>query len=150
MSEKLKIYLAHPISGNSLNEIFSYYSDAVRDLGAIFKIFCPMIGKDYVRNELKHKAEGYKNPASTNHAIKERDKWMVQNSDIVVIDFTDSKIVSIGCCMELAWADMLGKHTIVILEEDNIHRHAFVLDCADIVFNTQEEAVKYLLELSRG
>jgi nucleoside 2-deoxyribosyltransferase len=146
----LKIYLAHPISGLSADEVYEYYDKAVRELKDNFEILYPMLGKRYLRNEIKFKAEGYQNPVNTNHAIKERDKWMIQESDIVFIDFTGSKIVSMGCCMELAWADLLGKHTIVVLEKGNIHRHAFILDSADIVFETYDEAIEYLKEFKEN
>jgi nucleoside 2-deoxyribosyltransferase len=148
----MKIYLAHPISGQSADVVYGYYDNAVKLLKDSYEILYPMMGKRYLRTEIKFKAEGYGNPVSTNHAIKERDKWMVQESDIVFIDFTGSTIVSMGCCMELAWADLLGKHTIVVLEKENIHRHAFILDSADIVFETYDEAIEYLREfkLTRG
>ena len=141
------IYLAGPISGKGYNEVVDLYDEKskfIRDLG--YNILCPMSGRTYLRNELEFKANGYTNsPASTNHAIFERDKWMVSNSDIILCDLSNSgDRVSIGSTMELAWASMLGKHTIVILPKENIHRHAFILDAADIVFETVEEAYKYL------
>jgi hypothetical protein len=145
----MKIYLAHPISGMSGDEVFGYYEKAVNDLQGKYEILYPMLGKRYLRNEVKYRAEGYTNfPVSTNHAIKERDRWMVSTSDIVFVDFTGAKAISIGCCMELAWADLLGKHSIIVMDEDKFHNHAFVLDCADIIFNTYEEAIKYLNDLS--
>jgi nucleoside 2-deoxyribosyltransferase len=141
------LYLAHPISGLSYDQVVDYYRKAKEDLGLHYDIFCPMTGKGYLRTEINFKAVGYNNPVSTNHAIKERDKWMIKTSDIVFIDLTGADRVSIGCCMELAWADMLDKHSIVVMEKENIHRHAFVLECADLVFETYEEAVKYLIAL---
>ncbi len=111
-----------------------------------------MTGKTYLRNEIEFKASGYENfPASTNKAIKKRDKWMVKDSDIILVDFTECNgIVSIGSCMELAWADMMTKHTIAVMQKDNIHQHAFVLECSDIVFETMEDAYKYLEDLAKG
>jgi hypothetical protein len=41
-------------------------------------------------------------------------------------------------------------HAVVALDEQNIHQHAFVLDCADIVFTTEEEALIYLEKLASG
>lgn len=142
----MKIYLAHPISGLSADQVFEYYQKSIEKLKDSFEILYPMIGKGYLRTEIKFKAEGYNNPVSTNHAIKERDKWMVTQADVVFIDLTGSTIVSMGCCMELAWADLLGKHSIVVMEQGNIHRHAFVIDCADIIFETWDEAILYLQE----
>lgn len=129
--------------------MFQYYNKACVALSGTFEILYPMLAKDYLRNEPKYKAEGYQNPVSTNHAIKERDKWMVRNSDLVFVDFSGAKGISIGCCMELAWADLLGKHTVVVIDENNYHKHAFVLDCAHIVFYNYNDAIKYLKEFGR-
>jgi nucleoside 2-deoxyribosyltransferase len=141
----MRIYLAHPISGLSGDDVFGYYEKARNQLSDVFEVLYPMLGKGYLRNEAKYAPLGYKFPVSTDHAIKERDRWMVQSSDVVFVDFTGAKSVSIGCCMELAWADLLGKHTVVVLDE--IHRHAIVVDCADIVFPNYDDAIAYLRDL---
>jgi nucleoside 2-deoxyribosyltransferase len=116
-------------------------------LGEMYELLSPMTGKAYLRCEPEFKAEGYFQPASTNHAIFERDMWMVSQTDIVLVDLTDARAVSIGCTMELAVAAWLRKHTILIIEKDNPHRHAFVLEAADIIFETREDALNYLDEL---
>ena len=143
----MKIYLAHPISGQSGDQVFAYYDKAKEDLKGMYEILQPMAGKRYMRNDPKFRAVDYKNSVSTNHAIKERDKWMVTQSDIVFVDFTGAERVSIGCCMELAWADLLGKHTIVVIDE--IHNHGFVKDCADIEFSSYQEAIDYLMDFAK-
>lgn len=144
----MKIYLAHPISGKETKDIFNYYSNAVSDFSAIgYDVLYPMIGKAYLRNDLAFKAYGYDNPVSTNRAIVGRDHWMVSESDIVLVDLSDSDHVSIGCIAELAWAWHLRKHTIVVVNKDNIHYHAFVLEMADIVFDTLDHAYIYLEKL---
>ena len=75
----MKIYLAGSISGLGYEEVVNRYKDfsvLLKTYG--YETLCPMTGKTYLRNELKFKATGYKNfPVSTNHAIFERDKWMV-------------------------------------------------------------------------
>ena len=150
---KMRIYTAGPISGQSYDQVMRRYRNQVTDLMSIgYDVICPMTGKEYLRTELEFKANGYdQHPISTNHAIKERDRWMVGSVDIVLVDFTECNgIVSIGSCMELAWADELKKHTIVVMDEDNIHQHCFIIECADIVFPTIKDAYKYLRELSTG
>jgi nucleoside 2-deoxyribosyltransferase len=109
-----------------------------------------MTAKGYLRTEIKFKASGYQNPVSTNHAIYERDKWMVEQCDIVLMDLTYAKFASIGCTMELAWASLLNKHTIIVMGEDNVHRHAFILEAADIIFATMDDAIGYLRLLRSG
>lgn len=145
----MKIYLAHPISGLGYDEIYEYYTnlrDGLRIWG--YDVLQPMTGKEYLRNEVKFKTVGYDNPVSTNHAIVGRDTWMVRQADIVLVDFSAAEAVSIGCVSELAMAHVLGKHTVVVLPEVNVHRHAFVLDMAHIIFTNIEDAIKYLYKLA--
>jgi nucleoside 2-deoxyribosyltransferase len=148
----MKIYLARPISGQSYEAVVNYYTETAKKLIiAGYDVLCPMTGKSYMRNEIEFKAHDYDNkPMSTNHAIIERDRWMVSSADIVYANLLDSKYASIGTCMELAWAHDKGKHTIVVMDKENVHQHAFVIEAADIVYETHKEAMEYLETLSKG
>lgn len=149
----MKIYLAGPITGKSYDEVVSMYREKTKVLSGLgYDVLCPMTGKEYLRNEVEFKAHGFdQSPISTNHAIFERDKWMVERADIILADLSNSgNRVSIGAVMELAWASITGTHSIVILPEDNIHQHAFVLEAGDIIFETLEDAMKYLKILVSG
>jgi nucleoside 2-deoxyribosyltransferase len=148
----VKIYLAGPISGRGYDEVVELYKEKSLFFKTIgIEVLCPMTGKAYLRNELEFKASGYGFPVSTNHAIFERDKWMVSTCDIVLADLSNSgDRVSIGTMMELAWASMLGKHTVIILPKENIHNHAFVLESADIIFENMDDAKKYFTDLAEG
>jgi len=145
----LSIYCVHPISGCSADDVFSYYDDTKKQLTEYgFDVFVPMYGKSTLRTELEFKAEGYKdNPITTNHAIFGRDKWMVMQSDILYANFLGATRVSIGSMFELAWGSNNNKQVIVVMEKENIHRHAFVLEAATIIFETTEEAQDYLQQL---
>jgi nucleoside 2-deoxyribosyltransferase len=145
MGKDFKIYCAHPISGLSYEEVLGYYNSIKEKLSGFgYHVLNPMTGKDALRTEKKLRTSGYRTPVSTNHAITERDRWMVGQSDVVYINLCKSKEVSIGCMAELAWAHQLGKHTVTVLEKDNIHQHCFVLEMSDIVFETEKEAEEYL------
>jgi nucleoside 2-deoxyribosyltransferase len=148
--KELTIYCVHPISGQSADDVFEYYEETYQVLKDYYNVFIPMIGKQSLRTELKFKSEGYKNdPLTKNHAIFERDKWMVTKSDIIYANLIGTKIASIGSIMELAWASMLGKYIILIMEQNNIHRHAFVLEAADVIFEEEKLAIDYLLKLAK-
>ena len=143
----MKIYLAGPISGLSYDEVVSLYARKTEYFSGLgYEVLCPMTGKEYLRNEIEFKAHGFDEfPSSTNHAIFERDKWMVERCDVILADLSNSgERVSIGTVMELGWASLLGKHSIVVLPKENIHRHAFVLEAGDIIFETREDAFVYL------
>jgi|GEM_PF-2403476 len=144
----MKIYIAHPINGLSYEEVVNYFTtteEKLRKFGYI--VYHPMVDKKDLRNEKRFRSD-YTYPSATNHAVKERDKWMVKQADVLFVDFTDAKETSIGCVSEMAWADDTPTvHTVVILPKDNIHNHAFVKEMADVVFECREEAFDYLKKL---
>lgn len=146
------IYLAHQISGSSYEAVNQYYTDTTQVLeGWGWDVLHPMVGKGQLRTETKFKAHGYDNvPMAANHAIFERDKWMVTQADVVYAHLVGMTTISIGMMMELAWASLLGKYTIVAMEPENIHQHAFVLEAADLILPSHEEVMAYLQVLSGG
>jgi nucleoside 2-deoxyribosyltransferase len=147
------VYLAGPISGLSYDEASNRIKrvryELERDLGNVL-VLHPLTAKGYLRNELNLAPNGYKYPPSTDHAIVERDMWMVKQADIVLCNLCGAKTISIGSVAELAWAHMLGKHTVVAMEPENLHQHAFVLQMADVVFPQEKEAIQYCQNLIMG
>jgi nucleoside 2-deoxyribosyltransferase len=142
----MKIYIAHPINGLTPEVVFDYYDQMKKTLWQ-HTVLSPMTGKDDLRCEVELRAEGYFHPTATNHAIFERDMWMVSQADVVLVDLLETPRCPIGCCMELAVASWLRKHTILVMAKDSEYRHAFLLEAADIVFETIDEAIKYFQEL---
>ena len=145
----MKIYCVKPISGETGLAVFNYY-DRIRktlmDIG--YHVLTPLYGKGELRTELEFKSHGYdNNPLTTNHAIFGRDKFFVQQSDILFANFLGASRVSIGSIMEIAIGHMLGKQIVIVMEKDNIHMHCFVLEAATIIFETEESAIKYLREI---
>ena len=144
----LKIYCVHPISGMSADEVFEYYERTQQTLTKYgYDVYIPMFGKGSLRTEMKFKAHDYRSPLTTNHAIFNRDHWMVCQSDILYANFLGTDHVSIGSMFELAWGSHIDKQVIVVMNKENIHMHAFVLEAATIVFETEEEAYVYLESL---
>lgn len=149
MKKRLSIYLIHPISGLTYEQVNAYYKEKAKlyeDMG--YEVFHPMTGKKQLRPEAEYKAHGIVgNPVATNHAIFERDGWMVQKADVCYADLLGAKNVSIGSCMELGIGSFLRKHTVAVIEQGNPHMHAFVLEAVDTVFETEPEAREYLRQL---
>ena len=147
----MKMYLAHPISGLSYEEVMEYYTETTQFLRARYgdqlTIMSPMIGKAHLRTEKELRAYGTDHPISTNHHIIERDRWMVKRADIVYVNLCNTEEVSIGSMMELAWAHDNGVYSIVSMGEENVHRHAFVLEAADLVAENHNLAMQYLMNL---
>lgn len=148
--KNLKIYCAHPISGLTWDDVVNYYNDIKEKLESIgFDVFQPMTGKGEIRTEVKERFQpgNFKSAVASNHAIFERDRWMVSQSDILYLDLTGAELTSIGCMMELAWAALLGKYAVVVMDKENVHRHAFVIEAADIIFENADTALIYLQKL---
>jgi nucleoside 2-deoxyribosyltransferase len=149
----MKIYVAHQITGSTFDEVVDYYGWA-REIFESFgyEVLCPMTAKGFLRvDELeKFKPKDYKNPISTNHAIYERDQWMVKECDVLYCDFTGVDRIPIGCIFEIAWAALLGKHVITVIPPGNILQHAFMLESSDITFENTGQAVDYLKYLAEG
>ena len=145
----MKIYIAGSISGKDVSEVFIYfmeYRKLFKSWG--YTVLNPMTAKGHLRTEKIFKAKDYRHPISTNRAIIGRDRWMVEQADIVFVDLTDAEHVSIGSVMEIAWAYELRKHIVVVIPENNIHQHGMLLQAADIVFEKTEDALDYLKALA--
>lgn len=146
----LKVYCAHPISGLTWDEVVNYYNGIKEKLESIgLEVFQPMTGKGEIRTEINERFQpaDFKAAVASNHAIFERDRWMVSNCDILYLDLTGANMTSIGCMFELAWAAILGKYAIVVMDKENVHRHAFVVEAADIFFENEATALAYVQKL---
>lgn len=149
----MKIYTAGPIAGLSYDQVMERYISQTKILKALgYHVICPMTGKSFLQDIKEFKGHGYNDfPLSTDHAIKTRDRWMVGQADIVLADFTLGVTrVSIGTCMELAWADELKKHIIVVMQPINIHQHCFIKECANVIYVDIRQAYLYLETLITG
>lgn len=151
MKNTLKIYLAHPMSGLSWNEVEKYYTKTIKILKKVgYGVLHPMIAKKELKGTNFNPIGEKNNPVITSHAITRRDHWMVNQADIVFVDLTNAEDKSIGCVSEIAVGYNLGKHVICVMEKENIHRHVFIKEQSDIIFETYEQAISYLKKLING
>jgi nucleoside 2-deoxyribosyltransferase len=151
----MKIYIGGKISGSTYTECASYFRETKQELQDMgYDVLSPMTAKEYLRTEYASRElpnaglSGIVSPVATNHAIFERDQWCVRQADIFYLNLLPAnERASLGGTMELAWASILGKHTVVVMQKENVHRHAFILEAADVVFETHEDAMDYLEKL---
>jgi hypothetical protein len=145
----MKIYMVHPISGLSADEVFEYYQKNEAILTSWgYDVLTPMYGKGMLRTEVMFKDRDYTTPCTTNHAIFARDHWMVTCADVIYANFTLAKTASIGSIMELAWGSHLDKHIVATIPEESVHRHCFVTEACSIIYPTHEESMAYLKSLA--
>jgi len=140
------VYCVRPMTGFLLIDIKKYYKYISKKLRGIgYKVYYPLVCEEEM-NSTQHIPAQTKSlvPGRTSRAIFSRDKWMVQSADIIYANLLGSTKASIGSCFELAWGHILGKHTVIVMEENNPHRHTFVIESADIIFTDEKNALKYL------
>lgn len=142
----LKVYLAGPMTGLTADEVIEHINHRKEQLKG-YKVYHPMAGKKILDGGSVLQASGYQNPLINDHHIIERDRWMVEQVDVVFADLSGAEKVSIGTCMELAWAHDKHKYTVLVMERGNVHEHCFILEAADIIFENVDDAIEYLNKL---
>ena len=100
---------------------------------------CELITKEYEGdNQLKRLLSGPR-------GINARDSWDVRTCDILYANLEAAEIVSIGTVMEIAWAWLLCKPTIVIVNE--LHDHPMLNSCTDFRCPDMEHGIAVLKAL---
>jgi hypothetical protein len=139
------------MTGRSYDEIAEYYTRMTALLTEMgYEVLQPMVAKGFLKGTEKFHSFGYDNPSATNHAIKARDQWMVIQSDIVHVDLFGATEISIGCVSELAWGDILRKKTLLVMEDNNIHQHAFTYEMGMLRFKNPEDSIEYLRKFANN
>lgn len=145
-----KVYLCGPISGLTYDQATverERVVDLFREHGV--EALSPMRGKiSYVEKRSDAlKSRGYQDVARSDKAIVSRDRFDVMSSDLIFADLRGASKVSIGSMVEYGWADAYRKPVVTIMEEDNVHQHAFVLQLSTYVTDDFEEAFALALSL---
>lgn len=93
----------------------------------------PLRGKKFLFAETNLSAKGYNiNPLSTAKGIVRRDSYDVRTCNAVLVNVLDAKRVSIGTVCEVAFAYILNKPVVLVMEpEGNIHEHCFITEMCD-------------------
>ena len=143
------VYLAGPITGLTYDE-GSDWRVAVKEELADHGIeaFSPLRAKEYLRvygqldsaGTTKSKYLGH-HPLSDPPGIVARDRNDCTRKDMVLVNFLGAEIVSIGTCIELGWADAARVPIVIVMEEDNIHRHSLVNQLAGYITTDLEDAL---------
>jgi|SRR5215207_379507 len=146
------VYLAGPITGRTYDEGAEWRVDAfntfyVRGIDA----FSPLRMKKYLRafGTLEGKdqdgqyAYAGAHPLSSDKGIMARDRNDVSRRDMVLANFLGcGERISIGTCVEIGWADAARKPIVLVMEDDNVHRHAMIEEAAGFRVHTMEEAIE--------
>jgi hypothetical protein len=150
------VYLAGPITGQTYDGANDWREAAIARLAKVgIKGLSPLRGKYYLEG-LTDIPDSLDVPLSTPKGITTRDRWDCLRCDVLLVNFIGAKRVSIGSCMEIAWADT--RHTPIVLAMEspqevatgtalsrgNVHEHAMIRECAGFILPTLEEALSYV------
>lgn len=83
-----------------------------------------------------------------NPTLFARDRLMVKEAHVVVLDLRQATKASIGACIEIGWADAWDKPLLLVMEKDNLHQHAMATAAARWVVATPQEAITILTALA--
>lgn len=140
MRESL-LYLAGPITGISFDGCTDWREYVASKLPAHIKGVSPMRGKNYLSKEKKVKDSYEDQPLSCSKGITCRDRFDTTRCDMVFVNFLGAKKASIGTVMEIAWADMLRKPVVIVMEPDNVHNHSMIRESAGFIVSTLDEGI---------
>jgi len=142
---KLKVYCAGPITGFSYDEVNFWRLYVEDSLGEEFEIISPMRNKQFLRNEEIIQTD-YNELISTSKGIFCRDKWDVQRCDILLVNFYNSKNISIGTVAEIAWAHLLNK-PIVLVTNNELYNHPFINEMVNFTVDNLDDAIEVIRNL---
>lgn len=145
----MKVYLAGPITGESYKSATDWRQYMIDYLPNGITALSPLRGKYYLE-KFKDIADSYENISlSSSRGITTRDRFDVMSSDVIFVNLLGAKSVSIGTVMEIAWADILRKPIILVMEdESNIHEHAMIREVVGFRVNNIDDGIKILCAIS--
>lgn len=146
MKTEFIVFLSGPITGLSYAESTEWRKYVQDNLPDNVIAFSPLRNKPHLKEE-SSLLDHYDHVLSTSKSITKMDYFDVKRSDLILVNLLNTKRVSIGTVMEIAWAYEMGKPIIVAMEKDNIHQHSMIRECSDFILPTLEEALDIVLHI---
>lgn len=141
------VYLAGPISGLDYQGATGWREEArifLENRG--IRALSPMRGKKFLKDVTSFSATcenyGGRSVLASPKGIMTRDRYDATHCDVLLVNFLGAKTVSIGTCMEVAWADGLRTPIVAVMEEGNVHEHAMITEAIGYRVDTLKEALE--------
>lgn len=137
------VYLAGPITGCSYLGCTDWRQAVKAELGDVgIAGISPMRGKTYLLNETNIGDSYEETLLSSQRAIVCRDFFDVQRADVLLVNFLGAERVSIGTCMEIAWAYQTCKPVVLVMPRNDLHHdHAFIREMCQFRVDSLDEGV---------
>lgn len=137
-----QIYLAGPIAGIDYDQSTGWRQYVIDKTDSTIECLSPLRKKGYLKDK------GYLNGTfddwklSTQRGIYARDRFDCHRADLIFANLLGSKIVSIGTCMEIAWAAQNNSPIVLIIEENNIHNHPMINEACPFIVDNIDEGIE--------
>lgn len=144
------VYLAGPITGLTFGEADHWRATTTSALANFgIKGLSPLRAKDYLADHGPLLASGYMDRVlSSPRGIMTRDRFDATRCDVLLVNLLGAERVSIGTCMEIAWADAQRTPIVVAMEpEGNPHDHAMIQEAIGFRVASMEEALHVVLAI---
>lgn len=141
------VYLAGPISGLTFKGSTDWriaVADGLHMHG--IRSYSPLRGKDYLAKygELTGHGREYAHESvlSSSRGVMTRDRFDATRCDVLFVNFLEARRVSIGTCMEIAWADAKRIPVVCAIEaEGNPHDHMMISEAIGFRVTSLQEAL---------
>ena len=144
----MNVYLAGPITGLSWEDATEWRNRMVNELKPLgIDCYSPLRAKTYLSHLDTIPNATTTQPLSTARGIYTRDRWDATRCDVLFVNFLNAPRISIGTILEIAWADSYDIPIILVMEDDNVHHHAMVMECAGFVVSTLDDGIHILKSL---
>ncbi len=146
----MRIYLSGPISGTAREEISRWRQRVIEMLPRRVEVFDPASSPydaslAFASEESPSAALGR---LMHGRLVVDRNKHMIQSSDVVLANFLDADRASIGSIGELFWANAFRVPIVIIREQSgNVHDHAMLNAIASVVASSLEEGCDAVLNV---
>lgn len=142
---KRAVYLAGPMKGLSYKQAAEWRNYIANNIREDIECLNPFRGKTYLSNEIILKPIYDTYALSNSKAITTRDRFDAQRCDVLLVNFLEAKDVSIGTCMEIAWADSVRTPIVLVMEkEGNPHDHPMITECAGFRVDSLDDAIELI------
>lgn len=149
--KQFKVYLAGPITGESWQEANEWREDFKRQFESNYPQligYSPLRHKTYLQNETKIHHSYEDTVFSSQRGIFARDLNDVLTADLVFVNLLNTKIISVGTVMEIAWAQGFNIPRIVVMEkENNIHEHPMIREACPFRVETLDEGFDLIAKI---
>lgn len=146
----MKVYLSGPMTGSTAEGIVGWRDRVLELLPRHVEIFDPALARCDSTSAYIQRESPAEELMRLRHGLLviDRNKHLIQSSDVVLANFLQARRASIGSIGELFWANAFRVPIIIVRERTgNVHDHAMLNGIASIITHTLEDGCKAVLSM---